>query len=434
VYSVFNVVLGFSLLVLLYSLLCLEVMHRTIAALLIAAIALIVNIFYRYASFSKLLSCIDLNTILLLMCMMMFVGVLSKTGVFEFVAMKIAKRFGSRPYSLMIIVSGITATISAFIDNVTTVLLLLPIVLEIVERARMDPKPIAFATVFASNIGGTATLIGDPPNIIIGSEAHLGFDSFVSNLTPAVIMCMVSMLILLRALYRGWFAEYRESISRLKILGVELLVEEPEIDLYVVKRALGVLALVIALFLLEDFIGYPPAIPPLIGIGLLLALVRSRVSVEDALRSIDLSTIVFFIAMFIVVGATNSLGVPDAIAKGIGFLAHSLATQILSILWISALASAFIDNIPFVTSMIPVIKALAHGAHAQPLFWALSLGGCMGGNGTLVGASANVVAAGILEKRGHHVSFTEFTRYGMAVLLTTMVVCSVYLLLRYCFG
>jgi len=434
-HSLVRPLLGFGLLIALYALLCLEVLHRTVAALLVASIALLIDVFYRYASFDRILASIDLNTILLLICMMMFVGVLSRTGAFEYIAMKISRRFGSRPYALVSVVASITAAISAFIDNVTTVLLLLPIVLEIVERARMDPRPIAFATVFASNIGGTATLIGDPPNIIIGSEAHLGFDSFIYNLAPATALCMVFTLVLLKGLYREWFSEYSKTLERLKALGIELVSERAiEVDHYVVKRALAVLLLVVAMFILEDFLKYPPAVPPLVGVGLLLTLVRSRISVEEALRSVDLATIMFFVAMFVVVGATDSLGVPSFIAKGIAFLAHSFVTQMLAILWISALASAFIDNIPLVASMIPVIKALAHGHCAEPLFWALSLGGCMGGNGTLVGASANVVAAGILEKRGYHVSFAEFTRYGMMVLITTMTICSLYLVLRYGLG
>ena len=426
--DVVRVSIGFAVLMVLYGLLIFEVMHRTAAALLSAALILILDVVLRFAGFTELIRGIDMNTILLLMSMMMIVSVLSRTGVFGYLASKILLKFYPNPFLLITVLTAITAIVSAFIDNVTTVLLITPIVLEIMEKLRIDPRPVLLAIVFASNIGGTATLVGDPPNIIIGSAAGLGFTDFIYNLTPIVALDFLLFLILIRFMYSRWFSYYRARIGKLR----EIRTSKTYVDKQMLYKVLGVLILVLVLFFLEDFFGYPPAIPPLIGVGLLMLLSRN-IDIDAVLGDVDWSTLVFFMAMFLVIRGIERLGVMDFIAQGICALSTNYVVLILLVVWISAIVSAFVDNIPFVMAMIPVIAAISRvtGIDAIPLYWALSLGGCLGGNGTLVGASANVVVAGISDRHGYHISFASFMRYGMPVLFLTVGASSIYLVLRY---
>ncbi|WFO75468.1 ArsB/NhaD family transporter [Desulfurococcaceae archaeon MEX13E-LK6-19] len=425
--NIIYVALGFGVLFVFYTLLILEIMHRTPAALLTAAVIFLLNIVLKFTSFDELLSGIDIDTILLLMNMMIIVGVLSKTGFFRYVASVILMRFYDRPYMLVFLLAGFTAFVSAFIDNVTTVLLITPIVLDIFSELRIDPRPVLLAIVFASNIGGTATLIGDPPNIIIGSVADLGFMSFIYNLTPIVVIDFLIFILFFKLVNKKWLKEYQVNAKRtVTVLSVN-------VNTVLMRRTLGVLFFVIVLFFLEDILGYPPAIPAMIGAGLVLLLARNYISYEEILGFIDWSTLVFFIAMFIVVRGVEALGVLGFIGSGILALSSNKLALIVVIVWISALLSAFIDNIPFVMVMVPLIPHLAHavGVDATPLYWALSLGACLGGNGTIVGASANIVVAGIAERNGYHISFKYFTKNGMMVMLLTVGISTLYLIFRY---
>lgn len=426
--SIANVVLGFIILMILYALLVLEVMHRTAAALLVVSIVLILNIALGFTDFNELVEGIDMDTILLLMSMMMFVGILSRTGAFSYLASMILIKFHDKPFLLITILSSITALVSAFIDNVTTVLLMTPIVLEIMEKLKVDPRPILLSIIFASNIGGTATLIGDPPNIIIGTRAGLGFMDFIRNLTPIVVIDFLAFLILIRVLFSKWINLYGSHARAIRNLQ-----PSNRIDKYLLRRTLVILLMVIVLFLLEDFLEYPPAVPPLIGIGVLLLLLRNRVRIESLLEDVDWSTLVFFIAMFIIIKGVEDLGVMEFIAREIYSFSTDYMVLILLILWVSAIVSAFVDNIPFVMAMVPVVAAIARASalNPTPLYWALSLGACLGGNGTLVGASANVVVAGIAERHGYMISFKSFIKYGMPVLMLTVGLASIYLVLRY---
>jgi len=426
-YSAASVALGFSVLILLYALLTLEIVHRTVAALFTAAVVIVLNMVLRFVGFTDLINEIDMNTILLLMCMMMFVSILSKTGVFSHMSSALLRRLHAKPFTLIAVLSVMTATVSAFIDNVTTVLLISPVILEISRRLRIDPRPILLSVVFASNIGGTATLIGDPPNILIGSKAGLGFKDFIYNLTPAVVVSFLAFLGVMALLLHGWLSRYSPTSGR---VGEWVA----NVDRSLLRKALISLSVTLALFGLEDVFEYPPAIPPIVGIGILLMLARGKVRVEDVLSDVDWSTLVFFMAMFIVIRGVEALGVMDFIAGAIMSVAQGYAALLIVIVWVSAIVSAFVDNIPFVMSMIPVIARIATMASvtSTPLYWALSLGGCLGGNGTLVGASANVVVAGIAERHGHHISFRSFLKYGMPVMTVTVAVSTIYLIIRYC--
>lgn len=429
VHSAVSVGIGIGILVVIYVLLTFEILHRTAAAILGAAVVMILNIAMRFTDFRTLLEGIDLDTILLLMSMMIIVSALSRTGAFDYLASTILSRFKTRPFALTAILSGFTAAVSAFIDNVTTVLLISPVVIEISRRLRIDPRPVLLSIVFASNIGGTATLIGDPPNIIIGSVAKLRFMDFIENLAPIVVVDFFVFLGVMRLLIRRWLEEYRRSarLDALAELGVA------SIEKGLLRRVLVCLGIVIVLFTLEDFLRYPPAVPALIGAGLLMALARKRISIEQVLADVDWSTLVFFMAMFIVIKGVEELGVMEFIAYGIVGYAKSLTALLMLILWVSAFTSAFVDNIPFVMVMVPVISSISAvlAIDPKPLYWSLSLGGCLGGNGTLVGASANVVVAGIADRHGYHISFKSFMRYGMPVMVATVAISALYLIIRY---
>jgi len=407
----------------IYAMLVAEVLHRTAVALMGAAVVFVLNIFLHFGDFRDLIEYIDMDTILLLMSMMVIVSALSRTGFFEWLAARLVARFGRRPAALLIVLSAFTAFISAFIDNVTTVLLITPVVVETFTYLRVDPRPAVLSIVFASNIGGTATLIGDPPNILIGSATDLGFMDFIYNLTPAVALAFLAFTAVILYMFRGWLSGFR---------GVEAA-EAKIKDFPLLERVGLALAVVIGLFFAEDVLGYPPAVAAIIGVGILLAVARGSVDIEEAIRDVDWSTLVFFMGMFMVIGGIKGLGVIDFIADSLVGISTEPAVLAALIMWVSALVSAFIDNIPFVMAMIPVITSIAAtlAINHEPLFWALSLGGCFGGNGTLVGASANIVAAGLSEKYGYPISFRSFIKYGFPVMLTTVAVATAYVLLRY---
>jgi len=423
----FLALLGFAILFIMYALLVLEVMHRTAVALLAASIVFALNIVLRFSSFEELLLGVDIDTILLLMSMMIIVGVLSRTGVFEYIAAIMLRKFHAHPLLLTSMLSAMTALISAFIDNVTTVLLVTPIVIEMFRRVGVDPRPVLLSIVFASNIGGTATLIGDPPNIIIGSVAGLGFMDFIRNLTPIVVVDLALFIILTKALYRKWLTVYS------KRMRVVTEFWTTSIDRSLLKRVEMVLGLVIGLFFLEDLLGYPPAIPAMIGAGITMLFIRKRMSIDEVLKFVDWSTLLFFIAMFIAIKGIEKMGVMSVIAQGVVAVSNNLIVLLMVILWLSALVSALIDNIPFVMAMIPVIREVTQilSIDPTPLYWALSLGACLGGNATPVDASANIVVMGIVKKYGYHVSFRVFAKYVIPVTLLTVGLAAIYLIVRY---
>ena len=424
------VLIGFLILIMMYVLLTIEFMHRTAVAIFIAGIVFIVNIVFRFCSFEELFEGIDLDTILLLMNMMIIVGVLGKSGLFQYIALYLVSRFYRKPFKLLVLLMLFTAGVSAFIDNVTTILLVAPVIIEICRRLRVSPIPPLLCMVFSSNIGGTATLIGDPPNIIIGSTAKLGFMAFIYNLTPIVVIDMLLFIPLVKLLFRKWFIVYSERLVKHgESIRREFLNGSVRYDRELMRKTLAILFIVIALFFLEDILKYPPAVPAMIGAGLLLLFVRKRVCIEEVMEFIDWSTLVFFIAMFMIIRGIEFMGVLDCITNAIASTTTNYKLLLVIIAWFSAIVSAFVDNIPFVISMIPVIRSLALklSVNATPLYWALSLGGCLGGNATMVGASANIVAVGLASRSGYHISFREFMKYGFPVMIATVAVASIYL-------
>ncbi|HCC02982.1 MAG TPA: hypothetical protein DHW78_00805 [Ruminococcaceae bacterium] len=420
----FNLVASLTIFVVVLALIMSEKVHRTVAALAGACLILILRIM----TFDEALKYIDFNTLGVLVGMMIIVGIVKKTGVFEYLAIFASKKVKGDPWKIILSLSAITAIISGFLDNVTTVLLIVPMTFVITDTLELDPIPFLIPEIFASNLGGTATLIGDPPNIMIGSAAGLGFMDFIKNLTPVIIIIFIVIFLIFKLLYRNKLAVSEE--KKQKILGFD---EKKAIkDLPLLKKCLVVLALVILGFFFHEQLKLQSAVVALCGAALLLLL--SRASIDEVFLSVEWPTLFFFGGLFVMVGALQKVGVINWLAAVIVHITQGnlLLTGVI-IIWFAALASSILDNIPLVATLIPLIQAMGTqgGMHILPLWWALSLGACLGGNGTLIGASANVVVAGLSEKHGHKLTFNHYLKYGMPLMLVSVVISTIYIVVFY---
>lgn len=411
-----------------YALLASEKVHRTKVALVGAALMLLLRITDSEHAFFSDHTGVEWNVVFLLLGMMVIVAVLRRTGVFEYVAIWAAKRTRGRPYALMVMLCVLTAVASALLDNVTTVLLIAPVTFLVCERLGLRPVPYLMAEVFASNIGGTATLVGDPPNIIIAARGGLTFNDFLVHLTPIVVVLMVAFCLLARWLFRADFVydlERAASVMRLNE-------REAITDRGLLVKGLGVLGLVMLGFVLHPVLHYEPSVVALLGAGLLLLI--TDVDPGDAMREVEWPTLAFFAGLFIMVGGLVETGVIADISQATADATDGrLGVATMALLGGSAVLSAIVDNIPYVATMSPVVSDLvaAQGSGGHVLWWALALGADLGGNATAIGASANVVALGIAEREGHPIGFWEFTKYGLVVTLVTVALCVPYLWLRY---
>jgi Na+/H+ antiporter NhaD/arsenite permease-like protein len=371
---------------------------------------------------------IDYNTLGLLISMMVIVMITKHSGVFEYLAIKAVKISKADPIRLLILLSLITAVFSAFLDNVTTILLILPITIDICKELRLKFVPFIISQVFASNIGGTATLIGDPPNIMIGSSTNLGFMDFIFNTAPICIVILAVSTLAFAFIYRKNFhtkPEYKEKVLKMN--------ENDAIkDKRLLIKCLIVLGLTVIGFVLHGSLGFESSTIAISGAVLLLLV--SGMKSEKILKEVEWKTIFFFAGLFMLVGGIEQAGVLEFIANGIYNIAgDNLLLLTMSILWFSAILSAFVDNIPFTATMIPLLKDIGSisGIALGPLWWALSLGACLGGNGTIIGASANVVASGMAEDNGHKISFIAYFKICFPLMLITVAIATVYLLLFY---
>jgi Na+/H+ antiporter NhaD/arsenite permease-like protein len=425
-------------LLLVYALIAAEVMHRTLAALLGAALVLFISYTagtfdksYFILSFEDAMRAIDMNVIFLLMGMMIIVGVLKKTGLFQWLAYKSYALARGNVFVLSFILQIVTAVISAFLDNVTTMLLLIPVTIEIAVTLKINPVYLLIPEVFASNVGGTATLIGDPPNILIGSYAKLTFAQFVVNLTLVCAVCLVGSALW----YLWWYKKgYLEADVQDVNRTIAYLKEEYRItDRKLTVMGLGVLAFVIFLFIVHGVLHMEPSVAALIGSMLLLVI--SRIDIVEMLEhEVEWPTLIFFIALFMVIAGAEETGLIQMIAEWVLNVSKgNLTIAIIMILWVSAIASAFIDNIPFTATMLPIVMFLneSMGVTNNVLWWSLALGACLGGNGTMIGASANVVTVGLMEKAGYHVSFLGYMRACWWPMMITVIISMGYLLLFY---
>jgi Na+/H+ antiporter NhaD/arsenite permease-like protein len=423
-------------LVLTYLLVITERLNRSIIALLGGGVMIVSGVL----SQDEAIAGIDFNTIALLTGMMVLVSISRRCGMFEYLAIWSAKKGRAQPWAMLLILSLTTAVLSAFLDNVTTVLLVAPVTLAVTRQLDVPPYPFLFAEIFAANIGGTATLIGDPPNIIIGSAAGLSFDDFVLHLTPVIIVVMAAQLLAMHLIWGR--AMQATDAARARIMALD---EDATItDWPLLRYSLIVIGAVTLCFVFARMLHLEPGTIALLGAAVLMLLhniehhaekEKQSAKVTETFNEVDWITIFFFVGLFIVVHGFD-------VAGAIGILSRQLlaatggdfAATAYAILWGSAVLSAIVDNIPFVATMIPLIKAMApaFGAeHLQPLWWALSLGACLGGNGTLIGASANLTVAGIAERNGIAFSFLAYTKYAFGLMLLSVAICHAYLWLRY---
>ena len=412
-----------------YVLFATEWVHRTKVALTGAGLMLLLRITDSDAAFFDETTGIEWNVIFLLLGMMIVVSVLRRTGVFEYIAIWCAKRSRGRPYRLMVMLTVLTALASAFLDNVTTVLLFAPVTLLVCERLGLPPVPYLIAEVFASNIGGTATLVGDPPNIIIASRGDLSFNDFLLHMAPWSVVLMVIFCLMCRWMFRSAFVYDPERVEAVMALNEREAIK----DRSLLVRSLVVLAGVVLALALQPVLHYEPSVVALIGAGILVLV--TDVTTNEALADVEWPTLAFFAGLFIMVGSLVETGVVGQISEAMASATSGrlgLATMLL--LGGSAGLSAVIDNIPYVATMSPVVSDLVAGVGAddgQVLWWALAFGAGLGGNATAIGASANVVVLGLAERAGHRIGFWEFTRYGLVVTLVTVGATAPYLWLRY---
>jgi len=432
--------IGTTIFILSYIAIVSERIHKTIIAIVGASAMLLFKIIEQREAFFSEEFGIDYNVIFLLIGMMIIINIMKDTGVFEWIAIKSAKFAKGEPIRIMVTLSVVTAFLSAFLDNVTTVLLIAPVTLLICDALEIEPVPFLITEAIASNIGGTATLIGDPPNIMIASKAKLEFMDFIYNLAPVVIIIMVAYIFTVKWMFKKSLAVRPELKARI----MEMKESEAITDHALTRKSLIVLTLTVVGFLFHSHLGFEPATIALSGAGLLLLVAGKEP--HHILEKIEWTTLFFFMGLFIMVGGVVKVGIIKILAEqALNLTQGNMFATSMLVLWFSAFASAIIDNIPYVATMNPLIidmakglwpnvtdpVALVHTPALMPVWWSLALGACLGGNGTLIGASANVVVAGMSEKAGKKITFMQFTKYGMPLMIESVIICTVYIWIRY---
>lgn len=408
-----------------------ELVNKAVAAMLGVMVLLVLHVVTEHQA----VEFIDFETIMLLLGMMTIVAILRKSGFFTILSVKIAELTKGSPLKILILFSVVTAVLSAFLDNVTTVLIIIPIIIELTAGMGLDPKIYVISQAVISNIGGTATLIGDPPNIIIGSKVGLTFNQFMLNLTLPVIVCFLAAVGFIWITNRAKFKPIDENL--VKVFSVQLLLEkirrnylDIKIDSLFLGKSLGCLCLAILLFVTQTITKLSPGVVALFVAMFLFVI--TRVDVEHMLEEIEWSTLLFFTGLFILVGVLEEKGVIEWIATNIFLrVGDNPYVAVMMVLWVSGIVSGFLDNIPFTITMIPIIQLMQanNPIPSNLLWWALSLGACLGGNLTMIGASANIVSVGMAKRFNQNISFLQFMRFSAVITVLTLTIASGYLML-----
>ncbi len=430
-----------------YALIISEKIHKTKVAMFGAALTLMTKVLHQQEAFNDIDLGVDWNVIFLLISMMIIINIMTKTGVFQYVAIKCAKVAKGEPFRIMALFAIITAVGSAFLDNVTTVLLLVPVTLFIAEQLEINPIPYLITEALASNIGGTATLIGDPPNIMIASKAGLNFMDFIYHLSPAIIIIFLFWMLAWKVVFGKRL--YVPDELKKKIMSLQ---EREQIkDPVLLKKSLLVLTLTILGFMLHGILHYEPATVALMGATTLLFI--SGEEPHNILAEVEWPTIFFFIGLFIIIGGIVKVGLVEDMSRAMIAVTNpqpeNMTVLAMVMLWFSAICSAVVDNIPFVATMNPLLIDMVHKVYGldpgtamvehiqnqamMPVWWALALGACLGGNGSPIGASANVIVVGLSEKAGYKITFTQFLKYGLPVMFLTIFLSMIYVYVRYYF-
>jgi Na+/H+ antiporter NhaD/arsenite permease-like protein len=429
-------VLSSIVLLSVYIALSFELVHRAVIALFGAAMIIIIvvttGILTPADSFEFAINSVDFNTIGLLLGMMIIVAILAETGIFQYIGIKLSKISKGNLYLLLVLLGTFTGVSSMFIDNVTSVLLMVPVTISIFRILNVSPIPFILAQVLSSNVGGAATLIGDPPNILIGSAANIDFNSFIINMGPAVAISLAASLILLKLLFRKDLKVKPQHLDELMSRHEDVFIAEKK---GLLKKSLAVLFVVIILFVILGGFHVEPSLIALGGAGTLMLITRANP--ERVFHEVDWTTLIFFAGIFIIIGGAVEAGMIDILLKGtLGITGGEPWTTYFMIIWVSAIASAFVDNIPFAATMIPLISTLSQnesisaafgGFAINPLWWALALGAGFGGNGTLIGSSAGIIAVGLAEKQGYTITFNRFLKVGFPFMIFTTAIGSIVL-------
>jgi Na+/H+ antiporter NhaD/arsenite permease-like protein len=423
-----------------YALIVTEWVHKTIIALCGAMLMIVLGIVTQKEAFHSPELGVDWNVIFLLFSMMVIINVMRPSGIFEYIAIKSAKLVKARPFAVMALFSVVTAVLSALLDNVTTVLLIAPVTVLVCQALDLEPVPFLITEALASNIGGAATLVGDPPNIMIASKAGLTFMDFINNMGPVVIVIMAAYLVSIKIIF-GRRMSVREE-NRKRIMAMD---ERESIrDKSLLIKSLAVLGITMAGFVFHGALHLEPAAVALSGAAILLLVSRVK-EPHHLLSEVEWSTLFFFIGLFIIIGGVVKVGLIRWLSvKMLLFAGGDMFGLSMAVMWFSAFASAFIDNIPYVATMNPLIidmakqmwpnlsgSALLHHPDLMPVWWSLALGACLGGNGTIIGASANVIVAGMSEKIGNKITFGRFMLYGMPLMVESVIISTIYVWLRY---
>ena len=425
-----------------YGLIISEKIHKTTVAVFGAGIMIALGILTQEDAFHSIDLGVDWNVIFLLISMMLIINIMKPTGAFEYVAIKSAKAAKGRPFMIMAILSAVTAGFSAFLDNVTTVLLIAPVTILICKELGLDVVPFLITEAMASNIGGTATLIGDPPNIMIASKAQLDFVTFIYHLTPVIIIVLVAYIFSIKLIFGKKLVVKEELRQRAMDMDERKAIKDPVL----LTKSLAVLTLTVTGFVLHGTLRLQPATIALVGAGILL-LISGIKRPHHIFAEAEWTTIFFFIGLFIIIGGVVKVGLITWMSvKVLEFTHGHLFGTSMVVMWFSAFASAFIDNIPYVATMNPLIVDMArqlwpnlsgvellHNPDLMPIWWSLALGACLGGNGTAIGASANVIVVGMADRMGRHISFKRFMLYGMPLMVESIIICTIYVWLRYYF-
>ncbi len=419
-----HMIVASAIFIVTYVLIVWDKLDRMVVALSGASLMILFKVLTQETAFKE----IDFNTLGLLISMMTIVIITRRSGIFEYLAIKAVKAARGEPVKIIVLLSLVTAVLSSVLDNVTTILLIIPVTLSIARDLRINPVPFIISQIFASNVGGTATLVGDPPNIMIGSAVGISFMDFVRNNSAVVVVALFLTTYIFVLIYKKKLVASDE--AKKSILSVDEISCIKDKRLLV--KSLVVLGLTIVGFLLHGVLHYESSTVSIAGAVILMLI--SGIHVENILKEIEWKTIFFFAGLFILVGGLKETGVIKLLAQGVLDLTQGdpvLTT--MAVLWVSAIASAFIDNIPFVATMIPMIKDMGaiSGMNLTPLWWALSLGACLGGNGTIIGASANVIAVGIAEENGYSISFKKYFKVAFPIMLLTIVIATIYLYIFY---
>ena len=415
-------IVGIAIFIITYALIATERVDKTIAAMAGGVAMVLLGVVTQERAFEE----IDFNVIFLLAGMMILAAIIRKTGVFGWLAVRAARVAGGDPYRVLVVLSLITAIASAFLDNVTTVVLVGPITLFLAARMGLSPFPFIVSEILASNIGGASTLIGDPPNLLIGSATGLGFADFLVHMTPLAVILLVIYLIAAKWLFRGQLTLDEERRDSLLALDERQMITNPKL----LRQSLVVLGATLVGFVLHGVFHIEPATIALAGA--LTLMVVAKEEPHEILREVEWPTLFFFIGLFMLVAGVIEVGLIDAVAAVIQTVTGGeLGATTLLVMWVSAGLSGVIDNIPYTATMIPVVTQLAAGHESDALWWGLAIGADLGGNATIIGASANVILAAMSEREGHRISFGAFLRYGLTVTLGSMLIATVYVWVRY---